>query len=180
MRKRYRNILILILAMALFPVAGSLAQPGMLDSPPPDDEGIREELREDIENLRIWKLTKYLDLTPEQSSKFFPIYNEFEEERKKLRSEKLTIIRKINRAVEMEDYPEKELERLLDEHDKITQKELALLAEYRERAQKVLTLRQTAKLVIFSHKFQREIQRMIRDARQKHMQDRPFMQRRNR
>jgi len=43
---------------------------------------------ERIRSLRIAFLTEKLDLTPQEAEKFWPIYNEYEKERRKLRRER--------------------------------------------------------------------------------------------
>ncbi len=47
----------------------------------------REKARERIKALRVAFITKKLDLTPSESEKFWPVYNEFEQKRNKLRKE---------------------------------------------------------------------------------------------
>jgi hypothetical protein len=50
--------------------------------------------REDIESMKIAYLTKKLDLTPDEAKKFWPVFNQFSEELKNVRSnrKKISII----------------------------------------------------------------------------------------
>ncbi|MFK7808852.1 MAG: hypothetical protein AB8F74_13695 [Saprospiraceae bacterium] len=63
-----------ILALCLFLVASLSAQDG-------------KSRKGDMRSLRIAYLTKELQLTPQEAEKFWPIYNEYEKERKKLRKD---------------------------------------------------------------------------------------------
>ena len=63
-----------ILMLCLFVSTGLVAQ-----------KGNRKQKREKIEALRVSYITNKLQLTPEESKDFWPIYNEYTEERRQLR-----------------------------------------------------------------------------------------------
>jgi len=149
------------------------AQPGFLDGT--ETEGERARLREDIDNLRVWKMTKYLELSTEQSQKFFPLYNDFAKNMGDLDRKRGHLFDQIAKGAELTDYPQENLVKMMDELDQLEMKVLNLKQEFREKASKVLSINQVAKLTVFEHRFQGEIQRMIKEARQRGLQNRPFM-----
>ncbi|HMA62468.1 MAG TPA: hypothetical protein VKP78_07440, partial [bacterium] len=63
-----------------------------------------EHRREKMEKFRTWKMTKFLDLTPEQSQKFFPELNQFEKKMFKNKVEVKNLIDTIEAKLEQEDY----------------------------------------------------------------------------
>lgn len=176
MKIKFPAFLILMAAMAISAVNPVWSQEGPGDVPLNTRE--RTELRQDIENLRIWRLTRYLDLSPEQSEKFFPIYNEFRENRDDLEQQKVKLVDRIGNAADLPDYPEENLVKMLDELDDIMLKQSELHRDFRKKALKVLSVHQVAKIAVFEHRFQREIQRLVREARERRMMHGPPDQRR--
>jgi len=131
--------------------------------PPPPEK--REQLRRDIENMRIWKMTQYLELSTGQSTKFFPIFNDFQKKREKLEEERGEMMRQLAEFVESEGKHEAEIRRLMSGLVKDRQKMVDLVDEFRREAGRVLSLKQQAKLVLFEEHFKREIRGMIEDIR---------------
>ena len=64
--KKYRYLI--VLAVFLF-AAQAMAQPG-----PSGGHKMRERMKERIKTIKIWKLTEEVDLTSDQSEKFFHFY----------------------------------------------------------------------------------------------------------
>lgn len=86
------------------------------DSPPP----LSKEKREQIKSMKIAFITSELSLTPEEATKFWPIYNAFDEKQHQLRKQK------------MKGY----LDRMDDESfDKISEKEAASLLVQMEKTE---------------------------------------------
>jgi len=131
--------------------------------PPPPEK--REQLRRDIENMRIWKMTQYLELSTEQSTKFFPIFNDFQRKREALEEERGEMMRRLGELVESEEEHESEIKRLMSGLAKNRERMVSRQDEFRREAAKVLSLKQQAKLVLFEEHFKREIRGMIEDIR---------------
>jgi Spy/CpxP family protein refolding chaperone len=131
--------------------------------PPPPEK--REQLRRDIENMRIWKMTQYLELSTEQSTKFFPIFNDFQSKREELEQEQAEMMRRLAELVESEGEQEGEMKNLISGVEKNRRKMVDLVDEFRREAGRVLSLKQQAKLVLFEEHFRGEIRGMIEDIR---------------
>ncbi|MCP4633993.1 MAG: hypothetical protein GY855_13795 [candidate division Zixibacteria bacterium] len=172
----YKRIILMSLAILLLAMSvNALGQKSFMGGEQPGIE--RRQLREDIENFRIFKLSQSLDLTTKQSEKFFPVYNEFKKKRDDLEQEKRNTIESIGKAVELPDYPEENLKELLSKLDKIMEDDIKLRQELRNGMLKILSMHQVAKLEIFEHRFKHEIQRLIRESRNRGMNKRPFNER---
>lgn len=71
----------LFTAILLLFVAASFAQGGRF-----------KEKREQIKSLKVAYITNELQLTPEESAKFWPLYNAFEDKQREIRREKVNSI----------------------------------------------------------------------------------------
>lgn len=158
--------LFLLAAICIYFCVSGFAQEGRLAEPPePPPPERMERLRKDIENMRIWKMTQYLELSTEQSTKFFPIFNDFQKKREKLEEERGEMMRRLAEFVESEGKHEAEIRRLMSGLVKDRQKMVDLVDEFRREAGRVLSLKQQAKLVLFEEHFKKEIRGMIEDIR---------------
>ncbi|MBD3232940.1 MAG: hypothetical protein GF315_04375 [candidate division Zixibacteria bacterium] len=153
------------------------AQMDIMDPPPSEMEGRRGRIEERIENFKIWKLTDYLDLSSEQSQEFFPLYNDYTEAHKDLNDKRRDLFKKINQAVELDDYPEENLKEMLEQVDRVEQDLVKHREKFQDKLTDVLTTRQIAKFTIFEHRFRNEIHEMIQKAREREHRGRPFKQR---
>ena len=83
-----------------------------------------DKKREKIEVQKIAFITKQLDLTPEEAQKFWPVYNQFSDARKQLHKQ-----HKENRK-DIDNLSDSEIEKLIDNHIILDQKELDLKKKY--------------------------------------------------
>jgi Spy/CpxP family protein refolding chaperone len=98
--------------------------------------------QEKINNLRIAYLTDRLDLTSEQAEKFWPVYREFAQERRKIALEARTARGELDKNKE----DPKRQQALLDLSLKTKQRLLDLEKDYSARMLKVITAEQVNKL----------------------------------
>lgn len=144
-----------LLTMLALPLTGS-AQPDRKGPPPSEKE------REDkVEKLKIAFITKELELTTEETEKFWPVYNELEN--------KLKEIRKANRKIEKEiaesydKMTEEEAKKKFDEVLANEEKELNLRKEYQEKFSKMIGNKRTLKLLSLEREFKRELLEALRE-----------------
>ncbi|GAB4486673.1 MAG: hypothetical protein OHK006_14840 [Thermodesulfovibrionales bacterium] len=139
--------------------------------------GKAENVRERIETLRMWKMTKALELDEKTSAQVFPVMNRYDRKRSDLETALRQDMRELRESVR--DGRSGKLRPLLD---RIEQNHESLEKlnqdEWRELKQ-VFSVEQQAKYVIFKQEFEQEIRRMIGEARERRMerqgmpQDRP-------
>ena len=79
------------------------------------------ERREKMESLKIAHITNELNLTPEESEKFWPIYNQYDDARRQLKEEMRPTRKELNG-----DMTEKEAQQLVEDHIAMKTKELEL------------------------------------------------------
>jgi hypothetical protein len=114
---------------------------------------------ERIQALKVAFITEELNLTPEQSQGFWPLYNEFQG---KLRELKKSRIKRLN----LDEMSDAELEVLLEGHLAVEEKKIALHRSYTEQFKKVITIRQVVKLTQSEHRFRKELLRRSKERRE--------------
>jgi argonaute-like protein implicated in RNA metabolism and viral defense len=150
-------IAILILSS---PVA--LSQPG----PGPGQGPMREKTRQRIRTIKIWQLTKAVGLTPEQSEKFFPIYNKHQEAMQNLKMEKQEALKRLNSLTEDPQASDDDISKAMKEIiDDFARRSIEMRQDYMEEVSTVMWSRQQGKLLVFEEDFQRKLQEIMRDIR---------------
>ncbi len=132
---------------------------------PPGDHPMREQMRQRIETLKVWKLTEDLNLTPEQSEKFFPAYKQFNDSRKAIEEERRTVFDQLDLLTGEDKPDDKKINELLDKLDNFDQRINDLRVKFRQDLNGILTTQQIGRLYVFEVEFMRHIQDIMRDAR---------------
>jgi len=137
---------------------------------PRDHDSNFKDRREKMKKYRTWKMTEYLDLTSEQSQKFFPEYNEFENKMMEKGKEFKDYIIYIDSLVQKEAYKptEKDYHKFLQRIDEFEQHKIRMKKDFLEDIDSILTTKQKIKLLIFDDKFKHE---MFMKLRKKHFHD---------
>lgn len=107
----------------------------------------RGELSEKLKAKKIAYIIDNLEITPEQSEKFWPIYNEYKNEKKAL--DKDTRASSDMTEAEAKEYLNQRLER--------ARKEIDLREKYNARFLEVISANQLVKLSHVERKFKREM-----------------------
>jgi hypothetical protein len=126
------------------------------DMPPLSEERIKE-----IKAQKTAYLTTKLGLTSEEAQRFWPVYNEFDEAREKLRREMREVMRTGRSSGE--PMTEAAAEQLLARGLSIRERELALERTYKDRFVKVIGAVKTLELHKAERDFQREVLRRYRE-----------------
>jgi hypothetical protein len=119
--------------------------------------------REDIESMKIAYLTKKLDLTPDEAKKFWPVFNQFSDELKNVRSNR----RKTGRDAkeDFDNLSDKELEKIVDGDIAMRQQELDVIKKYNSQFKQVLPMKKVAALYRAEDDFKRELLEKIKERR---------------
>ena len=134
-----------------------------------------------IESARIALITERLGLSPEQAEKFWPVYREYNLERREIRKE----FHNARQGVDMKNLTEEQSKQLVQKSMDMKQKELNLEKEYSRRLSEVISTQQLFKLKNAEKDFQQMLlkriqhQRQLQDQNQKMMQRREMMKDRN-
>lgn len=120
--------------------------------------------REIIEKVRIYRLTKELDLSTEQAIEFFPKLNELHKIDSEFRRRRQEIL------VHLKDLlgtgaPDMEIKESLGAYEKILRDRVERQITKMREIQTMLTPSQQAKYLIFQDEFEREIREMIKEVK---------------
>lgn len=122
-----------------------------------------EDRKENIEAMKIAFLTRKLDLTPEEAKKFWPVYNGFTDEIKKLREDRRGRMR--DARDEFEKMNDKDVEKLIDGEIIFRQQELDVVKKYHGQFKEVLPMKKVALLYRAEEEFKKELIERIKDRR---------------
>jgi predicted nucleic acid-binding Zn-ribbon protein len=155
-------IALLILASATI----TSAQP----PPPMGPEGgpMREKVRERIHTMKIWKLTEEVGLTSEQSEKFFPVYNKFQNALEDIESKRADLVDRLEQLTNASGSSDKEISDAMAALNDIPKQMLAERDKFQKDISDILPLQQQAKLAVFEERFKQRLQEFIRDIRQQY------------
>lgn len=117
--------------------------------------------QEKINSLRIAYLTDKLGLTPDQAEKFWPIYREFAEKRREIRSE----FREAAKGINKDNPDPKKQQELVDLSLKVKQRVLDLEKDYSGRLMKVVTAEQMLRLPNAEAEFRAYLNDLIQQRR---------------
>ena len=101
--------------------------------------------------MKIAYLTDRMGLTPDEAQKFWPVYNEYEQEQRKIRDKYRPATADISAM------PDAELERFVSQHLDMQEEELRLKREYFTRMKRVLPIRKMAFFLQAEAEFNRKL-----------------------
>ncbi|AYA36107.1 periplasmic heavy metal sensor [Hymenobacter oligotrophus] len=143
--KLFRLLYPLLVLLAL-----GAGAPAMAQRPGGPGNGPRMER---LESARVAYITEKLALTPEQSQRFWPLFNEYTEKRRALRRQ----AGEARRGTDYSAMSDKDIRAALNQQFAMRQNELNLDKEYVARFEKVITLRQVAQLQQAEREFTRAL-----------------------
>lgn len=109
--------------------------------------------REKIEALRVAFITQKLNLTTDESQKFWPVYNEYQD--------KLKASRKEFRNQSTTFANDKEAQEYLDAEFLLKQREFSLYKEYYEKIKKTIPIKKVAELRQAEEDFKKELLKQL-------------------
>lgn len=127
-------------------------------------EGDSRDPGEIIEKLRIYRLTKELDLTTEQAIVFFPKLNELQKIDGEFREQRRDILIHLEELLNV-GAPDTDVMEALDTYEDLLKNRVDRQINKMGEIRKILTPRQQAKYLIFQDEFEREIKAMIREVK---------------
>lgn len=166
--KKQWYVMALALIVALVLSGGQvLARPAGPPAPGDDrpmDEERREELRERIELIWMWKLTEELDLTQEEGATIFPILRQYEEKQRTLRHENRELVRELDQLIKA-NASEGELKKVIRALAENEKKFHEVQEEGFQKLEKILPVEKQARYIVFQAEFRHEIHGLLREAR---------------
>lgn len=119
---------------------------------------------ERVKALRAEVFTRVLELNTEEAQRFWPIYNEFDDNREKL-------MRRNRRNLdEMRNLSNEQADELIKAHFETRQKELELEIELTQKLRKVLPPSKIARLPHAEREFRESLLRLLQERREERQQ----------
>ncbi|RJP74702.1 MAG: periplasmic heavy metal sensor [Candidatus Zixiibacteriota bacterium] len=154
--KKHGWYIVLALAVAL-PALGA-AQPR---GNPPGPR--REDIRERVRTMKVWKLTEELNLSQEQAARFFPLMNAMEAQVEKLDDQRREHLDRLAEMVREEKADAGKINSLLEEVEKLEARQLEARQQFRRDAADVLRPEQLGRMVLFNMRFPELVRELIRE-----------------
>ncbi len=145
---------LLILTTAIGFSLISFAQPG----------GKMEQKKEKVEAMKIGYLTQEMNLTPEEAQKFWPVYNQMNDEIEKLRKERQ--LARESAKINFETMGDAEVEKLINDEMASRQKELDIHKKYVAQYKAVLSIKKVAQFYKAEEGFKRRLLEKIQEKKE--------------
>ncbi|MEQ8471815.1 MAG: hypothetical protein RIC35_11545 [Marinoscillum sp.] len=104
--------------------------------------GQSPETLEKLEAAKIALITERLELSPEQAERFWPIYRQFADEQRELRTE----FQQLRQNHDPKKASEQENQKMLEQGMRIKERQLEMEKSYTQRMQEVISTRQIMSL----------------------------------
>lgn len=114
----------------------------------------REAMREEVQNLKIAYITEALELTSAESEKFWPIYNQYWQERERLAHQQRSVYNRIDDNLATQS----DINALV----KTKQDEAALISKFAAQIAKITSVDKAAKTFVAEEKFKSFLLRRTR------------------
>jgi len=118
----------------------------------------QQDRGERIRALKVAYITDKLQLTPEESEKFWPVYNQYETEQKRIRQ-------KYKADLDLSIMKDEDVERSITDRFEMEEQLIKLKRDYFQRMKSFIAVRKIAQLQRSEQEFNRELLKRIQEAR---------------
>jgi Spy/CpxP family protein refolding chaperone len=152
------------IVVSLLIFTGSVfAQP---PGPPEFKNGpMRERIRERIETMKIWKLTDALNLTSEQSEKFFVLYNKHQKAFEEIEDKRMELINRLDSLINNPQSSNQKMNELISQFQDVPQQMAVENERFLKDISPILSVRQQAELIVFEERFRQQMREFVREIR---------------
>jgi hypothetical protein len=119
---------------------------------------------EKIEAIRKDFFTERLELTPDEASKFWPVYSDFNNRREKINEDRRILFRYVTRNSEF--LTEKEINDSLEKYLSLEKEETVLAEQFNQKFLSILPPKKVLKIYVTENQFKAYILNQIRNNRQ--------------
>ncbi len=125
----------------------------------------QDNLADRVKALRAEVYTRVLNLSSEEAEKFWPIFNEYAENKENLHKQ-------LKPEGDLDGMSDQEVEEYVKKYFEIRQKEFDLEKDLVQKLRKVLPIRKIAKLPIAEREFRESLLKRLQELREKRMERR--------
>ncbi|MFZ1080802.1 MAG: hypothetical protein WAO19_02620 [Candidatus Kryptoniota bacterium] len=159
--------IVMLFSIIILSMSWALAQEMPLP-PPPESGPENPEVRRQLEQIKIWQLTKELDLPTNKAEKFFPLYNNYNTELRNITTQRRVAIRGLDSTIKGEA-GESEVSKQVQQVLKLDEQIASAHEKFMQSLEGVLSPVEIGKYIVFEQKFDREIRERIRMIMQQRM-----------
>jgi Spy/CpxP family protein refolding chaperone len=142
-----------------FPLSIVFAQRGF--PPHPGFGRDNPEIRKQLEQVKIWQMTKELNLPTEKAEKFFPLYNNYTTELRDIAAQRREAVHELDSSIQKEA-DEMEIKKRVQEVLRLDAQIANVHQKFMQSLESVLSPVEVGKYIVFEQKFDREIRDRIR------------------
>ena len=123
-------------------------------------EGSFESRHDRLKSQKVAYFSNNIDLTSREAEKFWPVYNEYNNQREAISQERNKILRQLSGSENMEN--DKEVQALLDNYAASFTKEMEMFRKYHQKFSEILPPKKVVRLYIAEEQFKQMLLRSIR------------------
>lgn len=154
MAKTYKILTLFILAISLS-LKPAIAQ---------------DDFREKLQEIKLEKLTKKLELDENTKNTFIDKYKAFSSSIKELNQKRAKSYKLMTENIESGNGLDSILNQILDYEEQINQKRVDFVKDMKS----ILTSQQLAKMIVFERKFNNEIKKLLKQYQKDNKKEKPF------
>ena len=109
--------------------------------------------------MKIAYITEKVDLTPEEAQSFWPVYNEYNNNRNEIHRSMKQLHKNDMTIDEMTD---SDVDKMINTTQKLRQKEVEIQSTYLQKFKELLPIKKVAKLYKAEHDFKKELLKKLR------------------
>ncbi len=124
--------------------------------------GLVAQDMKNIENYRIYKMSEYLELTPEQAQTFFPLLRQYENELKTVKEEEDVLYQEL-KAMQSgkEEVSGEKLQEVMGKMQGLENKRMDMKQNFMKQSGKMLKPNQVAKIPTFEKDFREHLKQQF-------------------
>jgi len=124
--------------------------------------GLAAQDMKNIENYRIYKMSEYLELTPEQAETFFPLLRQYEKELKNVKTEENVLYDEL-KAMQSgkKDVSNEKLQDVMNKMQRLENRRMDLKQNFMKQSGNMLRPGQVAKIPTFEKDFRDHLKRQF-------------------
>ncbi|HWA06073.1 MAG TPA: hypothetical protein VG961_05960 [Ignavibacteria bacterium] len=130
----------------------------------------QDDFREKLQEIKLEKLTKKLELDDNTKTVFMDKYKAFAADMKDLNKKRAKAYKLMTENIESGNGLDSIVNQLLDYEEQINNKREAFVTDMRS----ILTSQQIAKMIVFERKFNNEIKKLLKQYQKNNNKEKPF------
>ncbi|MDD4961266.1 MAG: hypothetical protein PHX07_03410 [Candidatus Marinimicrobia bacterium] len=112
-----------------------------------------------VENYRIYKMSEFLDLTPEQAEVFFPLLRQYEKEIAGIAEQENRLYESIKDRAKKNQISDEDLKGIMEQVNRFEQQRAQLKTQFMNRSGQVLSPGQVTRMQFFEKEFRKDLKR---------------------